>query len=99
MARPILPRFEITVLKNKDGTTDTAQVPTEATIHFYEQGATVQEVLSASPFNIQPEYNSDIPIYDRGRIVEGDIVRVGTSSRMLLVEGFTDATDEDPLKV
>jgi len=53
MARGLLERFEITVLKNKSGS-DTAQVPAQATINLYRRGATVSTVACRSLSPRQP---------------------------------------------
>lgn len=80
MARPIAPRFEITVLKNKSGT-DTAQVPaTDATIKFYRQGATVKTAVT-----LPSHTYATLSVYDVGQLAIGDTVRVDIGTATLSV--------------
>jgi hypothetical protein len=51
MTRPIQPRLETTIYKNKSST-DSAQVPASATLEFYKAGATVQ---------LEPDTDMTIP--------------------------------------
>jgi hypothetical protein len=74
MARPIAPRFEITVLKDKSST-DKAQVPaTQAVINFYRAGATVSVAVTI------PALAESVPVsvYDAGLLAVNDFVRPGT---------------------
>jgi len=89
MARPIAPRFEITVLKDKSGT-DRAQIPAiDATVHFYRQGATV-----SAPVTI-PAFHADVTVsvYDVGRLSTNDTVRVGEGAATLMIGGISSPTE------
>lgn len=80
MARGILPRFEMTVLRGRSPT-DNRQVPAAATLEFYRQGATV-----VSDVTIQPGVPPGIvPVLYSGQIEIGDTLRVGTSATNLTV--------------
>ena len=87
MARPIAPRFEITVLKNKSSS-DAAQVPASgASINFYRAGATVSADATV------PALSLDVPvsIYDPGLIAWLDTVRVGIGPATLRVTGVAQS--------
>lgn len=88
MARPIAPRFEITVLKDKNPPGDLAQVPAGATINFYRQGATV-----ANPVTVMPGLpNAVAAVHDSGRLAVADTVRVGSTALTLGVSGIDSPT-------
>ena len=88
MARPIAPRFEITVLKDKNPPGDLAQVPAGATIHFYRQGATVANSVTVMP----GLPNAVADVHDSGRLAVADTVRVGSTALTLGVSGVNSPT-------
>lgn len=69
--QPVLKRFDITVYKNKDGTTDPPQVPAQAKIEFYRQGATVK----VAPPTITPTDFTTVTVYNTGDILQTHIVQ------------------------
>ncbi len=74
---PVLRRFDMTVYKNKDGS-DPAQVPAEATIEFYRQGATVK----TGPVTVTSGAFIMVTVYNTGDILGNAayIVQKGTSA-------------------
>jgi hypothetical protein len=85
MARPISPRFEIRVLKDK-GPSDKAQVPaTDAVVNFYRAGATVSEEATIPAF---AEFVT-VNIYDPGLLAVNDRVQSDTSPGTLIVSEIT----------
>ncbi|MEO5617790.1 MAG: right-handed parallel beta-helix repeat-containing protein [Candidatus Eisenbacteria bacterium] len=87
MARPILPRLDLRVLKNKSAG-DPAQVPTASTVNGYRQGATVIDAITLPPFTADHPVN----VYDVGRLVTNDSVRVNTGPATLLISGIESPT-------
>lgn len=87
MARPILPRLDLRVLKNKSGS-DAAQVPAAATVNVYRQGATVIAGITL------PGYTADqsVDVHDAGRLVTNDSVRVDTGPATLMITGIESPT-------
>jgi len=89
MARPISPRFDIRVLKDKS-TSDSAQVPaTDAVINFYRAGATVSEEITIPPL---AEYVT-VKIFDPGRLAVNDVVRSDTNTSHFVVSEITSPTE------
>lgn len=87
MARPILPRLEVRVLRNKSAS-DAAQVPAASTINVYRQGATVIDAITL------PAHTADHPVnvHDAGRLVTNDSVRVNTGPAVLSIGGIESPT-------
>lgn len=82
--RPVLKRFEIVVLKDKGGSPNPKeQVPAEAQVTFYRQGATVSDDVTV-PGN---GGNAVVSIYNRGALNPNDVVQVGTTQTTLTVVG------------
>ena len=79
---PLLRRFDIFAYKNKNGTTDTAQIPTAATVTLYRQGATTTANFTVTSGSIGPY---SVAVDDVGEIGAGDSVQIGTDS----TKGFT----------
>jgi hypothetical protein len=85
MARPIAPRFEIRVLKDKS-VSDNAQIPApDAVINFYRAGATVSDAVTIPPFAVSVPVN----IFDPGALVLNDRVHSDTGTGILIVSGIT----------
>lgn len=84
-----LNRFEITTYKDKSST-DTAQVPVNATINFYRQGASVK-TLTAVGLTVDPV---PVPVFDVGAILIGDSLSVnGSTLPSLLVDSVDVANN------
>jgi len=84
MARPIAPRFEIRVLKDKS-VSDNAQVPaTDAVINFCRAGATV----SATVVVPASATSAPVSVFDVGQVIVGDTVRIGAGPGTLTVSGL-----------
>jgi hypothetical protein len=88
MAREVLPRFELTVLRNKTES-DNTQVPADgASINFYRQGATVQTTATIQVGS----YGGTIAVLCAGQVEAGDVLRVGTTTDRLTVVQVASAT-------
>lgn len=70
-----LARFHLTVTKDKS-TSDQAQVPADANVDFYKQGATVTNAVTVPNFVV----DVSITVRDIGRIVPGDVLCRGVLS-------------------
>ncbi len=88
MARQLLPRMELLVLKDLSAT-DPAQVPAAATIQLHRQGATVSATATIGPY--WADYV--VGVYDAGELATNDVVRVGTGPGTLIVAGVENATE------
>ena len=77
-----LARYNLIVTKDKSPT-DKAQVPADATVDFYEQGATVTTAVTVGDF----EVDVTITVRDVGRIVPGDTLQKGLSTTPTVTVG------------
>lgn len=82
---PVLKRFDLTVYKNKNGTTDPSQVPAEATIKFYRQGATVKTGITVSDTLF-----TTVTVYNTGDILEGHTVQLEWDEAITMLVGTVD---------
>jgi hypothetical protein len=86
----LLRRFDIFTYKNKNGTTDTAQIPTAATVTIYRQGATVTSNFTVTSGNIGPY---SVAVANTAEIQAGDTVQVGTDpAKGFTVDSVPDST-------
>jgi hypothetical protein len=94
MAIPLsLRRFDITVYRNKNGTTDTAQVPAASTVRFYLQGATIKTGFAnlTSPRTLS--------VWHAGAIAPGDTLWVNGNSAQPLTVDTSGVDSSDPSNV
>ena len=77
MSTPYLRRYDTTVLRDKSQT-DSAQVPADASIAIYREGATV---TAQTP--ISPGTPAAVPVSDLGSFAVGDAILVdGNDSKL-----------------
>ncbi len=79
---PVLKRFDMTVYKNRNGTIDPSQVPAQAKIEFYRQGATVKTGISVPTGNFV-----SVVVYNTGDILEGHTVQLEMDEAKLMLVG------------
>ncbi|MEO8501208.1 MAG: hypothetical protein ABI565_09860, partial [Vicinamibacteria bacterium] len=88
-ATPLLRRFDIVTFKNKSGS-DTAQVPTAATVNIYRQGATYRgSTITISPSDPDP---TTIDVDDIGDIVVSDTLGTNTATACFIVNAIISTT-------
>lgn len=95
--RPLLRRFDITVFRDQSPT-DHGQVPADALINFYKQGATVRTPITV-PYDSSPDPTpTEIQVWHVGTVALGENVAVDASGTQLEVTGV-DSSDAANMKL